>query len=112
MGRTHAHADFRIPICPFLSGTMRHIPITLPINSPFATLADMESEPVVPSAITFSDSKIRDSETGKLTLIGVFHQIKATEIPFVSPPFFATVFITNFHGSIRNLPVRMEIKNE
>jgi hypothetical protein len=77
-----------------------------------ATLTDMESEPVLPSAITFSDSKIRDSETGKLTLIGVFHQIKTTEVPFVSPPFFATVFITNFRGSIRDLPVRMEILNK
>jgi len=71
----------------------------------------MDSEPVLPSAIIFSDGKIRDAETGKLTLTGIFHRIQASKVPFVSTPFFATVFITNFHGEIRELPVTMNIED-
>ena len=72
----------------------------------------MESEPVLPPAITFSDGRIRDSETGKLTLMGVFHRIKTTQFPFTAPPFFATVFVTNIRGGVRDLPVKMNIEND
>jgi hypothetical protein len=72
----------------------------------------MESEPVLPPAITFSDGKIRDGETGKLTLTGIFHRIKTTQFPFIAPPFFATVFVTNIRGGVRDLPVKMNIEDK
>ena len=73
--------------------------------------SDMESEPAVTPAIIFSDSAIRDQATGKLTLVGVFQRFKATEIPFKSPPFFATVFVTNMRGKIESLPVTLNIED-
>lgn len=71
----------------------------------------MEIEPAVAPAIIFSDSAIRDQATGKLTLVGVFQRFKASEIPFTSPPFCATVFVTNMRGKIENLPVSLNIED-
>jgi hypothetical protein len=71
----------------------------------------MDSEPILPSAITFSDEKIRDQETGKLTLVGVFHCIKTTKFPFTAPAFYATAFVTNIKGRIKQLPVSMNIED-
>jgi hypothetical protein len=71
----------------------------------------MDSEPTLPPAIIFSDSAIRDQATGKLTLAGVFQRFKASCIPFTSPAFFATVFVTNIRGKIESLPVTMTIEN-
>ena len=71
----------------------------------------MDSEPVLPSAITFSDEKIRDQETGELTLVGIFHCIKTSKFPFTSPAFYATAFVTNIKGRIKQLPVSMNIED-
>jgi hypothetical protein len=71
----------------------------------------MDNEPVLPSAITFSDEKIRDQETGKLTLVGVFHCIKTAKFPFTAPAFYATAFVTDIKGGIKQLPVSMNIED-
>ena len=69
------------------------------------------SEPVLISAIVFPDSKIRDFDSGKLSLVGIFHRFLASEVPFKSPPFFATAFFTNFRGQIKNLDVSLAVKD-
>ena len=71
----------------------------------------MDSEPILPSAIIFSDEKIRGQETGKLTLMGIFHCIKTSKFPFTSPAFYATAFVTNIKGRIKQLPVSMNIED-
>jgi hypothetical protein len=71
----------------------------------------MDSEPVLPSAIIFSDEKIRDQETGKLTLVGVFHRIKTAKFPFTAPAFYATAFVTNLKGGIKQRPIIMNIED-
>jgi hypothetical protein len=43
-------------------------------------------------------------------LCGGFHRIKASQIPFTSPPCFATTFVTNMSGKIRDLPVTLNIE--
>ena len=49
--------------------------------------------------IVFSDLVIREQGTGKLSLIGTFELFNAPSFPFQSPPFFATVGITNIQLS-------------
>jgi hypothetical protein len=71
----------------------------------------MDIEPALTPAIIFSDSAIRDSVTGKLTLAGIFQRLQSPKIPFTSPPFFATVFVTNIGGEIGSLPVTMNIED-
>jgi hypothetical protein len=71
----------------------------------------MDNEPVLPSAITFSDDKIRDQETGKLTLVGIFHCIKTSKFPFTSSAFYATAFVSNIKGGIKQLLVSMNIED-
>ena len=71
----------------------------------------MQSELALPPAIVFSDSAVRERATGKLTLAGVFHRFAASQIPFTSPAFFATVFVTNIRGRIQDLPVTMNIED-
>jgi hypothetical protein len=77
----------------------------------FGHFYGMDSEPALPPAIIFSDSAKRDPVTGKLTLAGVFQRFKSSCIPFTSPAFFATVFVTNIRGKIESLPVTMEIED-
>jgi hypothetical protein len=71
----------------------------------------MDSEPALTPAIIFSDSAIRDPVTGKLTLTGIFQRFQSPKIPFTSPAFFATVFVTNIGGEIESLPVTMNIED-
>jgi hypothetical protein len=71
----------------------------------------MDIEPALTPAIIFSDSAIRDPVTGKLTLTGIFQRFQAHKFPFTSPPFFATVFVTNIRGEIESLPVTMNIED-
>jgi hypothetical protein len=71
----------------------------------------MDSEPALTPAIIFSDSAVRDQVTGKLTLVGIFQYFQSSKIPFTSPPFFATVFVTNIGGEIESLPVTMNIED-
>jgi hypothetical protein len=71
----------------------------------------MNSEPTLTPAIIFSDSAIRDQVTGKLTLAGIFQHFQTPKIPFISPSFFATVFVTNIGGEIESLPVTMNIED-
>jgi len=71
----------------------------------------MDSEPALTPAIIFSDSAVRDQVTGKLTLAGIFQHFQSAKVPFVSPPFFATVFVTNIGGEIKSLPVTMNIED-
>jgi hypothetical protein len=68
------------------------------------------NEPAISPAIIFSDSAIREAK-GKLTLTGVFHSIRASKIPFTSPPCFATAFVTNMSGRIKDLPVTLNIED-
>jgi hypothetical protein len=71
----------------------------------------MNSEPTLTPAIIFSDSAIRDQVTGKLTLAGIFQHFQPSKVPFTSPPFFATVFVTNIGGEIESLPVTINIED-
>jgi hypothetical protein len=71
----------------------------------------MTSEPALSPAIIFSDSAIRDQATGKLTLVGIFQRFETYKTPFTSPPFFATVFVTNIAGKIESLPVTLNIED-
>src|SRR5271155_979664 len=71
----------------------------------------MDSEPALTPAIIFSDSAVRDQATGKLTLAGIFQYFQSPKIPFMSPPFFVTVFVTNIGGEIESLPVTMNIED-
>jgi hypothetical protein len=71
----------------------------------------MDNEPALTPAIIFSDSAIRDRVTGKLTLAGIFQRFQSPQIPFTSPPFFVTVFVTNIGGKIESLPVTMNIED-
>src|SRR5208283_2026091 len=71
----------------------------------------MDNDPALTPAIIFSDSAIRDPVTGKLTLAGIFQRFQSLKIPFTSPPFFSTVFVTNIGGAIESLPVTMNIED-
>jgi hypothetical protein len=71
----------------------------------------MNNELALTPAIIFSDSAVRDQVTGKLTLAGIFQRFQSPKIPFTSPPFFATVFVTNIGGEIESLPVIMNIED-
>ena len=71
----------------------------------------MDNEPALTPAIIFSESAIRDPVTGKLTLAGIFQRFESAKIPFTSPPFFVTVFVTNIGGEIESLPVTMNIED-
>lgn len=71
----------------------------------------MNNEPALTPAIIFSDSAVRDQVTGKLTLAGIFQHFQPSRVPFTSPPFFATVFVTNIGGEIESLPVTMNIED-
>src|ERR1700690_3745054 len=71
----------------------------------------MDTDPALTPAIIFSDSAIRDPVTGKLTLAGIFQHFQLLKLPFLSPPFFATVFVTNIGGEIESLPVTMNIED-
>lgn len=71
----------------------------------------MNSEPVLLAGIIFSDSAIRDQATGKLAVVGIFQRFTASQIPFTSPAFFATAFVTNLRGKIQRLPVMMKIQD-
>jgi hypothetical protein len=71
----------------------------------------MDSEPALPPAIIFSDSAIRDQATGKLTLAGIFQRFETFQMPFTSPAFYATVFVSNIAGKIESLPVTMNIED-
>ncbi len=57
------------------------------------------SEPSVLPFIVFSDLVIREQGTGKISLIGTFELFNAPSFPFQTPPFFATIGITNIHLS-------------
>jgi len=72
----------------------------------------MEIEPAVIPAIVFSDLVIRDQNTGKLTLVGVFQRFKAGQAPFTTPQFYATVLVTNLRGQPENVPVRLDIEDQ
>jgi hypothetical protein len=71
----------------------------------------MDNQPALTPAIIFSDSAVRDQVTGKLTLMGIFQRFQSSKIPFMSPPFFATVFVTNTGGEVESLPVTMNIED-
>ena len=71
----------------------------------------MNNEPTLPPAIVFSDSAKRDPYTGKLTLAGVFQRLTSCHVPFKSPEFFVTVFMTNINEEIESLPMTMNIEN-
>jgi hypothetical protein len=71
----------------------------------------MDHEPTLTPAIIFSESAIRNPVTGKLTLAGIFQHFESSKIPFISPPFFATVFVSNIGGEIESLPVTMDIED-
>lgn len=72
----------------------------------------MEAEPVISSMI-LADAAIVEQGTGKLTLIGCFHVIKATIFPCTHPGFFAVVTLTNLPDGETSfaMTVRVEVES-
>ena len=70
----------------------------------------MEMEPALLQSIILSDYAVREQGTGKMTLVGVFHQYNLPQTPAAVPPFFVTVAITNLRGKIESLPVTVRIE--
>jgi hypothetical protein len=59
-----------------------------------------------------SDYVVREAGTNKLTLAGIFSVLNCPGFPFGTPPFWITVFLTNFRGGVKetNVVVRIEQK--
>lgn len=72
----------------------------------------MELEPALSPNITFSDGLIREMGTGKITLIGTFHNFNVPAFPFQTPPFFVTVCLTNLRGKLENFKVSIRIEEK
>jgi len=60
--------------------------------------------------IMFSDMVIREQGTGKLSLIGIFTHFNSQGFPFTSPPFYATIFLTNFGGKVGPFDVTLRLE--
>jgi hypothetical protein len=71
----------------------------------------MDSELALMPAIIFSDSVRRDETTGRRALVGIFHRFISSHVPFTSPTFFATAFVSNVRGQIQSLPLKIHIEN-
>jgi len=61
-------------------------------------------------SIVLSDMVICERGTNKNTLVGSFNNFNAPRFPFVTPPFFVTIQLTNFLPNTTefNLTVRVE----
>lgn len=57
----------------------------------------MNSDPVI-LGITLCDTVIQQAGTGKHSLIGCFNQYNSNMFPFIVPPFFTFISITNIKG--------------
>jgi hypothetical protein len=68
-------------------------------------------EPVLPSAILFSDNAVREEGTRKLSLIGCFQHFFSTKFPITVAPFFVSVFVTNLFGEIGELTATAKIED-
>jgi hypothetical protein len=67
------------------------------------------AEPVTIPAVLFSDLMIREANTNKCTLIGIFNQWNCPKFPFQTPPFWVTAFIGNMRGVKEiNITIRLE----
>ena len=71
----------------------------------------MNSDPTLTLGIVFSDLSIREQGSGKNTLVGSFGAYNLPQIPCAVPPFFATAFITNVSGDIKELNVTARVEN-
>lgn len=71
----------------------------------------MESEPTCPSSIILADKVIREEGTGKLSIIGTFHNFIADQFPVAVPPFFVVAEIQNIEGQIENLAISVRIES-
>jgi hypothetical protein len=71
-----------------------------------------DAEPVVIQAVLMSDYVVREAGTNKLTLAGIFSVLNCPGFPFATPPFWITVFLTNFRNGTKeaNVVVRLEQK--
>ena len=71
-----------------------------------------DSDPVVIHAVLMSDHVIREAGTNKLTLVGIFSVWNCPGFPFITPPFWITVFMTNFRSGTKatDIVVRLEQK--
>ncbi|MGH8047197.1 MAG: DUF6941 family protein [Chthoniobacterales bacterium] len=58
----------------------------------------MNAEPCLLPGVIFSESVIRDEETGKLSFLGVFHTFAFWQFPGTIGPFYVTVEVTNLRG--------------
>lgn len=67
-------------------------------------------EPVLCSGIILSDGVIREHGTGKLSIIGSFSTYTFPSVPFLAPPFVATIFITNLQGRLERFPIAIHIE--
>ena len=72
----------------------------------------MEIEPTIPPGVIFSDGVIREDRTGKLTFIGTFHHINPPGFPFMFPPFFTTVSLSNFRGKLDGFKIAIRLEDK
>jgi hypothetical protein len=72
----------------------------------------MEIEPTIPPSVIFSDGVIREDRTGKLSLIGTFHHFNPPGFVFQPPPFFITVSLANFRGSLDRFKITIRIEDK
>jgi hypothetical protein len=69
-------------------------------------------EPVLPSAILFSDLIVREERTRKLSLIGCFQHFYSTKFPITVAPFYISVFVTNLFGELGAMTATARIEDE
>jgi hypothetical protein len=69
-------------------------------------------EPVLPSAILFSDLIVREERSRKLSLIGCFQHFFSTKFPITVAPFYVSVFVTNLFGELGAMTATARIEDE
>src|SRR6266498_844399 len=72
----------------------------------------MDIEPIITPNIVLSDNVIREQDTGKFTLVGMFDQLNPPHFPFQSPLFFVTVSLSNFRGKLNGYKVAIRIEEK
>jgi hypothetical protein len=72
----------------------------------------MDIEPIITPNVILSDNVIREQDTGKFSLVGIFDQFNPPHIPFQPAPFFITVSLSNFRGKLNGYKIAIRIEDK
>jgi|AntAceMinimDraft_9_1070365.scaffolds.fasta_scaffold01746_3 hypothetical protein len=72
----------------------------------------LDCEPTLCHGILLSDKVIREAGTGKISLINCFTHFNVPGFPFLTPPFYVTVFLTNLRGKIEGIDITVRIEDK